>query len=163
MFHKIRLFTTEKGFRDEAVQQLLDKISVISKNCQYEVFESGLSRIELELTEDGEADALYYLDEILKRLRMRKQAYDYECGDAYADYGAYTDIHRPDQWFSHPEPDMDPHVLRRYAELNSYDMDDSFHHIAKLIDAGKYAEAKKYALECAYPEVNDLEDYCEEE
>lgn len=159
MFHKIRLFTTEKGFRDEAVQQLLDKISVISKNCQYKIFESGLSRIELEPTEDGEADALYYLEEILKRLRVLRQAYDYECGDTYADYGAYTDIHRPDQWFSHPEPDMNPHVLHRYAEINSYDMDDSFRRIAKLIDEGEYKKAKEYALDCAYPEVNDLEDY----
>lgn len=159
MFHRIRLFTTEKGFRDETVQQLLDKVSAISGDCRYEVFESGLSRIELELTKDGEADVLRCLDDILERLRVLKQAYDYECGDPYADYGAYTDLYRPDKDFGCQEEDMDPHVLHRYAELNSYDMDESFRHIAKLIAEGKYTEAKKYALDCAYPEVNELEDY----
>ena len=159
MFHRIRLFTTERGFRNDAVQQLLDKVSAISGDCRYEVFESGLSRIELELTKDGEVDALRYLDDILERLLKLKQAYDYECGDMNADYGAYMDFYRPNQNFGYQEEDMDPHVLRRYAELNSYDMDESFRHITKLIAEGKYAEAKKYALECAYPEVNELEDY----
>lgn len=164
MFHKIRLFTTEKGFRDEGVQQLLDKVSVISKNCQYEIFESGLSRIELELTKDGEVDALCYLDDILERLLELGQAYDYECGDSYADYGAYFQYYRPDQTFDPVlSPNGNRHVMQKYAEVNSFDMDASFHKIIELIKAGEYAEAIKYAKGCAYPEVNDLEDYIEED
>ena len=160
MFHKIRLFTTEKGFRDEAVQQLLDKVSAISGDCQYEVFESGLSRIEPELTEDGEMDALRYLDDILERLLELGQAYDYECGDSYADYGAYFQYYRPDQTFDLAlSPNGNRHVMQKYAEVNSFDMDASFHKIVKLIKEVQYKEAIRYAEDCAYPDVNDLEDY----
>lgn len=160
MFHRIRLFTTERGFRDEDVQQLLDKVAAISGDCRYEVFESGLSRIELELTRDGEADAIRYLDDILERLLKLKQAYDYECGDLFADYGTYFQYYRPDQVFDFDlSPNGNVHLLKKYAEVNAFDMDASFHHIVKLIEAGEYAEAIKYAKGCAYPDVNDLEDY----
>lgn len=160
MFHRIRLFTTEKGFRDETVQQLLDKVSAISGDCRYEVFENGLSRIELELTENGEANALRYLDDIQECLLKLKQAYDYECGDMNADYGAYFQYYRPDQVFDFDlSPTGNVHLLKKYAEVNASDMDASFMHIVKLIEAGKYDEAVKYAKSCAYPDVNDLEEY----
>ena len=161
MFTKATLYTTEYGFFNGDVQADIDSLHDLGAKTVCNAIDGNLRRLEIiypeiEMKYNISGDCV---DRMLRHLRDWREPYDFENGDSNRDYGAYTEYYRPDQDFTGDTTNENPHIIIRYAEKNTWDMEHDFRQVIKLIDAGQLEEAKAYAESCLYPEVKLIEEY----
>lgn len=125
MFTKATLYTTEFGFFDGNVQADIQDLDDLGVETTYDVLDRDLRQLKIVYPEYKPKDGIasICIDRMLQHLRDRKESYNFENGDRYRDYGAYTEFYRPDQDFGDED---DPHRLVRYAEKNTGDMEQDF-------------------------------------